>query len=149
VKAPLPRSREARFAVWTLAAVGVAVAAFFAGSRLKPKEELHFVYDTEAVAFAEVAPIAATSRGGFTGLEGMGPGSTRAVIAGRVVELAPGRIVLESADGVRTSVRFGPQPKLWRLEPGDRSLLVAGATVAVRKGEADDEAAAVLVLGGP
>ena len=142
-------SREARFALWAVAAVLVAAAAFFAGGLLKPREKLHFVYDTEAAAFAGAAPIAATSRGGFTGLGDLEAGAARTVVPGRVVELAPGRLVLESVDGVRTTLRLGAQPRLWRIEAGDRSLLVPGATVVVRRGQTDGEAAAVLFLGRP
>jgi hypothetical protein len=142
-------TRTVKFAGWTAFAIVVAVLAFVGGRELKPDEDPYYIFETDAAAYSEVGTIAAVSKGGFTGFGDLEGGDDRTVVAGRVVEVTPTSLVLESQNGSRTTLRLGPQPKLARLLPAARDLLRPGATVQVRKGDTDDEAAAVLVLAQP
>jgi hypothetical protein len=142
-------TRTVKFAGWTALAIVVAMLAFVGGRELKPDEDPYYVFQTDAAAYDEVGAIAAVSKGGFTGFGDLEGGDNRTVVAGRIVEITPSSLVLESANGSRTTLRLGQQPKLARLLPADRDLLRPGATVQVRKGGSDDEAAAVLVIAQP
>jgi hypothetical protein len=142
-------TRTAKFAAWTALAIVVAVLAFLGGRELKPDEDPYYVFETDAAAYSEAAAIAAVSRGGFTGFGDLEGGDNRTVVAGRVVEVTPTSLVLESVNGSRTDLRLGQQPKLSRLLPAGRDLLRPGAAVQVRKGDTDDDAAAVLVIAQP
>jgi hypothetical protein len=142
-------TRTVKFAGWTALAIVVAVLAFVGGRELKPDEDPYYVFETDAAAYSDVGAIAAVSKGGFTGFGDLEGGDNRTVVAGRVVEVTPTSLVLESPNGSRTDLRLGPQPKLARLLPAGRDLLRPGAAVQVRKGDAADEAAAVLVVAQP
>jgi hypothetical protein len=142
-------TRTVKFAGWTAVAIVVAMLAFLGGRELKPDEEPYYVFETDAAAYDEGGAIAAVSKGGFTGFGDVEGGDNRTVVAGRVVEVTPPSLVLESPNGSRTTLRLGQQPKLARLLPAGRDLLRPGATVQVRKGNTGDEAAAVLVLAQP
>jgi len=143
-------TREVKFGIWIASAVGIAVAAFFVGRELKPQEAAHYILDVSAPAYgADLDAIAAKSPGGFTGFGDIVPDGSRTVLAGRIVELTDEGITLEAPDGAQTTMRLGPEPKLARLESGGRDLLLPGASVLVKFGDSEDEAAAVLVISPP
>jgi hypothetical protein len=142
-------TRTVEFAGWTALAIVIAVLAFVGGREIKPDEDPYYVFETDAAAYEEVGAIAAVSQGGFTGFGDLEGGDNRTVVAGRVVEVTPTSLVLESPNGSRTTLRLGPEPTLSRLLPAARDLLRPGVTVQVRKSATDDEAAAVLVIAQP
>ena len=142
--------REQKFAAWAAAAVAIAAGAFLGGGALKPAEPPHYLFDVEAPAYqTDLAAIAARSEGGFTGFGDLEGGNDRTVLGGRVVEVSPGSLVLETQQGARTSLRLGPTSRLFRLEAGSRATLRPGATVIVKRGVQPEEAAAVLVVSEP
>ena len=142
--------REQKFIAWGVAAVAIAVAAFLMGGALKPEEPPHYLFDVEAPAFqTDLASIAATSQGGFTGFGELAGGDDRTVLGGRVVEVSPASLTLETQQGSRTTLRLGANSKLWRLDAGSSSSIKPGATVIVKRGAAQDDAAAVLVVSQP
>lgn len=142
--------REAKFVAWIVAALVSAIAAFVVGGALKPEEAPHYVFDVSAPAYqADLGAIAARSPGGFTGFGELAGGDDRTVIGGRVVELTSSQLIIETQQGAQTTLRLGVNPKLTRLAAGSRQLLKPGATVIVRRGEQQNEAAAVLVLSAP
>ena len=142
--------REQKFIAWGVAAIAIAVAAFFVGGELKPAEPPHYMFDVDAPAFqADVDSIGATSQGGFTGFGELAGGDDRTVLGGRVVEVSAASLTLETQQGSRTTLRLGANSKLWRLDAVASSSIKAGATVIVRRGTATDEAAAVLVVSQP
>jgi hypothetical protein len=142
-------SRQTKFFLWSLAAVTVALASFFAGSALKPDEEPYYIFQTDAPAYAEPSGVAATSPGGFTGFGETDGSNSRVVLGGRVVEKDGDSITLEGTQGQRASLRFGESPRILRLDTGSASLLRPGVSVAVRLNEAGDTVEAVLVLSQP
>jgi len=142
--------REVKFFGWVAAALVIALAAFFVGGALRPEAAPHYVFDVSAPAYeANLGAIAARSPGGFTGFGELAGGDDRTVIGGRVVEVSSSLLTIETQQGARTTLRLGANPKLTRLEAGSRQLLKPGATVIVRRGDQQDEAAAVLVLSAP
>jgi hypothetical protein len=142
--------REIKFGVWVASAIGIAVAAFFAGRQLKPEEAPHYILDVSAPAYgASLESMAAKSPGGFTGFGDIVPDGSRTVLAGRIVELTDQGMTLETPAGAQTNMRLGPEPKLTKLESGGRDLLQPGASVLVKIGDTEGEAAAVLVLAPP
>jgi hypothetical protein len=142
--------REQKFIAWGVAAITIAVAAFFVGGALKPEEPPHYLFGVDAPAFqADVESIGATSKGGFTGFGELAGGDDRTVLGGRVVEVSATSLTLETQQGSRTTLRLGANSKLWRLDAVASSSIKAGATVIVRRGTATDEAAAVLVVSQP
>jgi hypothetical protein len=139
--------REQKFVAWAVAAVAIAVLAFFAGGALKPAEPPHYLFDVDAPAFqADVQSIGATSQGGFTGFGELAGGDDRTVLGGRVVEASATSLTLETQQGSRTTLRLGPNSKLWRLDSASTSSIKPGATIIVKRGAAEGEAAAVLVV---
>lgn len=142
-------TRQTKFGLWAAAAAVIAVAAYFVGSALKPAEHPYYIFDTEAVAYGQPPPIAATSKGGFTGFGETDGSPSRVVISGRVVELTESSLTLESTLGQHTSIRFGDTPRVSRLVPGSSELLQPGVTVALRLDETGETAEAVLVLSQP
>jgi hypothetical protein len=142
--------REHKFIAWGAAAVVIAVAAFFVGGALKPEEPPHYLFDVDAPAFqTDLASIAATSQGGFTGFGELAGGDDRTVLGGRVVEVSATSLTLETSQGSRTTLRLGATSKLWRLDTGSSSSIKPGATVVVKRGDAADDAAAVMVVSQP
>ncbi|HEY7467358.1 MAG TPA: hypothetical protein VIB47_11770 [Dehalococcoidia bacterium] len=142
--------REQKFIAWGVAAVAIGVAAFLVGGALKPEEPPHYLFDVEAPAFqTDLASIAATSQGGFTGFGELAGGDDRTVLGGRVVEVSATSLTLETQQGSRTTLRLAANSKLWRLDAGSISSIKPGATVIVKRGAAQDDAAAVLVVSKP
>ena len=143
-------TREVKFGIWSVAAVVIAIVAFYAGGQLKPEEEPYFLFDVSAPAFGgDLESLAAMSPGGFTGFQDLIPGGSRTVLGGRIVELTDTTMTLETASGALTEMRLQGSPRLTRLEPAARELLVNGAEVIVKLGDAEGEATAVLVLSQP
>ena len=70
-------------------------------------------------------------------------------LGGRIVDLTDAGMTLETPDGAETQMRLGPEPKLTRLESGGRDLLQPGASVLVKIGDTEADAAAVLVISPP
>lgn len=129
--------------------VMLAVAGFFAGRELRNDNGSAAAYDFKAPAYAPSDPIAGFSRGGFTGF-GETPGlDGKTIIAGRVIELTGDSFTLESAAGVRSTVRLADEAPLRRIEAATAAALRPGANVIVRKQPGKDEAAAVLVVAAP
>lgn len=143
-------TREVKFGAWVASAVLIAVASFVIGGMLKPEEPPHYVYDVTAPAYqADLGLLAAKSPGGFTGFGDLAEGNSRTVLGGRITELTGESMTLETTAGVLTTMRLGPAPKLARLIDASRDELLPGATVLVRLGEQENEAAAVLVMSPP
>jgi hypothetical protein len=139
--------REHKFLAWGAAAIAMAAAAFVIGGELKPADPPHYLFDVEAPAFqADVGAIAATSQGGFTGFGELDGASDRTVVGGRVVEVSPTSLTLETPEGSRTTLRLGANSKLSKLDAGARAQIRPGANVLVKQGEQEGEAEAVLVL---
>lgn len=142
--------REQKFIAWGVAAVAIAIVAFVVGGALKPEEPPHYLFDVDAAAYqADIEAIAATSKGGFTGFGELTGGNDRTVLGGRVVEVGPTSLTLETQQGSRTTLRLGPNSRLARLETGARTAIRPGATVILKRGEQPDEAVAVLVVAQP
>jgi hypothetical protein len=142
--------REIKFGIWMAAAVALAIGGFFVGGQLKPEEAPHYILDVSAPAYgADVDAIGAKSPGGFTGFEDIVPDGSRTVLGGRIVDLTDAGMTLETPDGAETQMRLGPEPKLTRLESGGRDLLQPGASVLVKIGDTEADAAAVLVISPP
>jgi hypothetical protein len=140
-------TREIKFGLWAVVAVGVAVVAFLVGGMLKPEEAPYYVFDLDAPAYgSDLEALAAMSPGGFTGFEDLIPGGSRTVLGGRVVELSGEDLTLETPAGARTQMRLLETPQLTRLESGGRELLQPGASVIVKLGDTEGEAAAVLIV---
>jgi hypothetical protein len=142
-------TRTLKFAGWTLLTLVAAVLAFMGGRELKPDQDPHYVFETDAAPYSEVGAIAAVSKGGFTGFGDLEGGDNRTVVAGRIVEITGSSLILEGTTGSRTTLRLGPQPKLARLLPAGHDLLRPGVTVQVRRGDSPDDAAAILVMVQP
>jgi hypothetical protein len=120
------------------------------GGALKPEEPPHYLFDVDAPAFqTDLASIAATSQGGFTGFGELAGGDDRTVLGGRVVEVSATSLTLETPQGSKTALRLGANSKLWRLDTGSSASIKPGATVIVKRGDAADDAAAVLVVSQP
>ena len=141
--------RELKFGAWSIAAVAIAAGSFFIGGALKPAEPPHYVFETDAAAYAGASKVAATTRGGFTGFGEVDGSNARTVLAGRVVEKTGTGVVLETPGGQRTPLRFGASPGISRVEPATQALLRPGVTVAVRLDASGTEVEAVLVLAQP
>jgi hypothetical protein len=143
-------TREVKFGLWSVAAVVIAIAAFFIGGWLKPEEPPYYLFDVDAPAYgADLGSLAAKSPGGFTGFQDLIPGGSRTVLGGRIVDLTDTTMTLETPSGSQTEMRLGESPALTRLEPGSREMLVPGAEVILKLGETEGEAAAVLVVSLP
>jgi hypothetical protein len=143
-------TREVKFGAWIVAAVVIAGLSFFIGGSLRPDEQPYYIFETAAAAYQQPVTIPATSRAGFTGFGEVDGTASRTVIAGRVVEVSQGAVVLEAPGGKRTSLRFGPQASIARLVEASREQIRPGATVAIRLDEDNqDSAAAVLIVSQP
>jgi hypothetical protein len=142
--------REVKFGAWFVAAVAIAIAAFFIGQALKPEEPPHYVFRTEAPAYDAPVTIPATTQGGFTGFGESDGSLARTVIAGKVVERTASTLVLETPGGQRTSLRFASTPGVSKVANGTRQMLQPGVTVSVRLAEDDPNVAeAVMVVSRP
>ncbi|HEX5139869.1 MAG TPA: hypothetical protein VFX19_02910 [Dehalococcoidia bacterium] len=142
--------REVKFGAWFVAAVAIAIAAFFIGQSLKPEEPPHYVFRTEAPAYDAPVTIPATTQGGFTGFGESDGSLARTVIAGKVVEKTDTTLVLETPGGQRTSLRFASSPNISRVENGARAMLQPGVTVSVRLAADDpDVVEAVMIVSRP
>ncbi|HEU0075231.1 MAG TPA: hypothetical protein VFS30_14600 [Dehalococcoidia bacterium] len=140
-------TREVKFGLWAVVAIGAALAAFLVGGMLKPEEPPYYVFDLDAPAYgSDLEALAAMSPGGFTGFEDLIPGGSRTVLGGRIVELSGEDMTLETPAGAKTQLRLLDTPRLTRLESGGRELLQAGVSVIVKLGETEGEAAAVLIV---
>ena len=141
--------RELKFGAWFITAVAIAAGAFFIGGALKPAEPPHYVFETDAAAYARASNVAATTRGGFTGFGEVDGSNARTVLAGRVVEKTATGVVLETPGGQRTPLRFGASPGISRVEPATQAVLRPGVAVAIRLDVSGVEVEAVLVLAQP
>lgn len=139
---------ERNLVAWAIAAVAVAVLAFFAGRELRPERGEASAFDLEAPAYEVAKAAAGFSKAGFTGF-GEAPGAEgRTVVSGRIVAVGPDSITIESAGGQRSAVRLAGQASLRRVEAAGRDALRPGVTVLLRQtGGAD--AAAVLIVAEP
>ena len=141
--------RELKFGAWFITAAVIGAAAFLFGGALKPAEPPHYVFQTEAAAYADASKVAATTKGGFTGFGEIDGSNARTVLAGRVIEKTASGVVLETPGGQRTPLRFATTPGISRVEPATQTLLRPGVTVAVRLDDSGDVVEAVLVLAQP
>lgn len=139
-------ARNLKLGLWLVAAVAFGVVGFFAGRSLRPSDTIVFAFDASAPAYEAPASPAGRSLGGFAGLKETEADEGRVAVSGRVVEIAASAVTIETPWGERTTIRITPQAPLRRLEPGDRDLLQAGASVMLRSQPGSDAAAAVLVL---
>jgi hypothetical protein len=141
--------RVLKFGAWTVIAIAIGAASFFVGGALRPGEEPHYVFETEAAAYDGASAVAATTKGGFTGFGEVDGSSARTVLAGRVVEKTATGIVLETPGGQRTPLRLGTSPGISRVEAGTQALLRPGVTVSVRLDASGSIVEALLVLAQP
>ena len=133
-------------ALWGAGAILVAVLGFYIGGSLRPGEDPVYLFETDAPAFVTPTDIAATSPGGFTGFGETDGSNARVAIAGRIVEITDGGLVLEGAQGQRTSVSFSGEPPVLRLEGSDVDQLREGLNVALRLDDEGTTVESVLVL---
>jgi hypothetical protein len=136
-------------AVFAVGAVVVVAAGFFGGRFVKPDPTPGYSFDLSSPAYAAALPQPGLTRGGFSGFgetNGL-PGST--LLSGKVASVTPQQIVIEAADGTRSTFRITNPITVTRIEAANRDALKNGATVVLRKAEGSDEVEAVLVLAGP
>jgi hypothetical protein len=132
-----------------LAALAVAVAGFFGGRLLKPEPTAGYAFDTDALAYEITMPKPGLSKGGFSGFgETAGlPGAT--LLSGKVASITPTEVVIEAADGTKSSLRLANPGGVRRIEAASRDALRPGASVVVLHENGSDEADAVLVVEAP
>jgi hypothetical protein len=133
--------------LWLVGGAAAAVLAFAIGRALHPPAESAFAYDTSAPAYGTPASVAATSDGGFTGFGGSGPFEGATIVSGRVTGTTADTISIESAGGIRSTLRSGAGSPLRRIEAAPASALQPGVSVIVRRD--GDDAVAVLVVEAP
>ena len=127
----------------------IVVAGFFAGRALHPDPSSGFAFATDSPAYEATSPDPALTKGGFSGfgeITGL-PGLT--LLSGKVASVSAQEVVIEAADGTKSSVRLANPGAVRRFEAASQSALVSGATVVLRHAEDGDEVEAVLVVGDP
>ena len=140
--------RERKFAAWLLAAVVIAAGAYYAGSALKPDEAPFYVFKTEAPAYDTQTTFAGQSQGGFTGFGELDNGTSRTVIAGRVVDVTDKTMTLEAAGGQRVLLTLGAKAGVSQIVEGSEADLQPGLKVEVRLADGSpDTVASVLIEG--
>jgi hypothetical protein len=134
---------------WAVVAVVLAVAAFFAGRELRPRnEQLTFVFDGSAPPYSAAAGIAANSRGGFDGFGAGGSLEGEPVFGGEVVSITDSVLTLRTAAGREQTVRLQSGALVRRIEPVNGALR-PGASVIVRAAPDGETAEAVLIVSEP
>jgi hypothetical protein len=129
-------------------AVVVIVGGFVIGRSLHSSPAATYEYAANVPAYAPAPSLVSTSAAGFSGYGEGGAFDGEAVVAGRVVEQAPGLITLEGADGNRNTVRVAESTVVSRIESAGADALRPGAGVIVRE-DGDGRVAAVLIVAEP
>ena len=135
---------------WLAVAVAVSVIAFVVGQSLRQDQAATiYGYELDAATYDAARPLAATSRGGFTGFGDI-PGFEGATIfGGRVVEITPASLTIESTSGARTSFRLAQTPMTSRLDTSSPSSIRPGMTVVLRQTPGSDTVSSVLIVAEP
>ena len=130
-------------------AVVIVVAGFFAGRTLRPDPTPGYEFSRSADVYEATAPEPGLSKGGFSGFgktSGL-PGYT--LLSGEVTSISPSEVVIEAADGTRSTIRLNNPDDVRRIENASRQELRSGVTVVVRHADGNSEAEAVLILETP
>lgn len=140
---------EPRLAVLIVAALAVVAAGFVAGRMLKADPEPGYAFDASSPAYAATLAPAGLTKGGFSGFgETAGlPGQT--MLSGKVASISGQDVVIEAADGTKTSLRLTNPASVHRIEAATRDALRTGATVILRQAPGSDQVDAVLVIASP
>jgi hypothetical protein len=136
-------------AVFALIGIAVVAGGFFAGRALKPEPTPGYAFDVSSPAYSAALPLPGLTKGGFSGFgetNGL-PGST--LLSGKVESVTADGVVIEAADGTKTSVRLTNPISVTRIDAANRDALKNGATVVLRQAEGSDEVEAVLVVTPP
>jgi len=125
------------------------VAGFFAGRLLKGDAAPGYAFDTDAAVYEATKPEPGLSKGGFSGFGETGglPGYT--LLSGTVASVTAQEVVIEAADGTRSTLRLANPGGVQRIEAAGVNALRAGVSVIVRHAEGSDEAEAVLIVETP
>ena len=140
---------DARQAATILAAVIVVAAGFFGGRFVHSNGDAGFEFDLDAAVYDAALPEAGLSKGGFSGF-GETPGLPgKTLLSGKVVSASGVEVVIEDANGSRSTIRLANPGGVKRIESAARSALTGGATVVLRHALGSDEVEAVLVVESP
>jgi len=124
----------------------VALVAFFGGRALHSQTSTESAFDFNSPAYQGAPAVAGFSKGGFSGFGEISGFEGRTVVAGKIVSADAAAIVVESAAGVRSTVRLEGAEPLQIIRPGSRADLGITMSVAIITAQDSDEAAAILVL---
>ncbi len=140
---------EPRLAVFVIAAIAVIVAGFFAGRMLKPDPTPGYTFDLSSPVYEGTLAPPGLTKGGFSGFgETAGlPGHT--TLSGKVASISGQDVVIEAADGTKSTLRLTNPGSVTRIEAASRDALRTGATVILRQAAGSNEIDAVLVIASP